>query len=212
MAEDTFLRVNQRIEIMVREGDRFEQYPSRIEALERDRFIVAAPMWHGVPLRLPLGTSVEVALMTPTALYEFATLVVGAAERPLPTLTLIYPNVVNRIQRRQFVRVEDALPVRVESPTRLEAITINVSGGGVLLNLKPPQGEAPSIGEEWSLELYLPDRPEPLHSVGRVLRAQRVPGSDRLQVALEFVQIDEETRKAIIQHVFQRQLQQRPSP
>lgn len=211
MAEDTFLRVNQRIEILVGEGDRSEQYPSRIEALERDRFIVAAPMWNGVPIRLPLGTSVEIALMTPTALYEFATLVVGAAERPVPTLTLIYPHVVNRIQRRQFVRVEDTLPVRVGTPPRLDAITINVSGGGILLHLKSPEGKEPLVGEEWHLELYLPGQSEPLHSVGRVLRAQRVPGSDRVQVALEFVQIQEEARKAIIQHVFQHQLQQRAS-
>jgi c-di-GMP-binding flagellar brake protein YcgR len=209
MAEDTFLRVNQRIEILVWEGDKSEQYPSRIEALERDRFIVAAPMWNGVPMRLPLGTSVEIALMTPTALYEFATLVVGAAERPVPTLTLLYPNAVNRIQRRQFVRVEEALPVRVESPNSLDAITINVSGGGVLLNLKSPHGEAPPVGEEWHLELYLPDQPEPLHLIGRVLRAQRVPGSDRVQVALEFVQIREATRQALVQHVLQQQVKQR---
>lgn len=209
MAEDTFLRVNQRIEILVWEGDKSEQYPSRIEALERDRFIVGAPMWNGVPVRLPLGTSVEVALMTPVAMYEFATIVVGCADRPVPTLTLMYPNAVNRIQRRQFVRVEDALPVHVGSPTSLDAITINVSGGGVLLNLKSPQGEEPPVGEEWHLELYLPDQSEPLYSIGRVLRAQRAPGSERVQVALEFVQIREEARKAIVQHVFQLQLKQR---
>jgi c-di-GMP-binding flagellar brake protein YcgR len=209
MGEESFLRVNQRIEILVKEGEDEEQYPSRIEALERDRFIVAAPFWRGEPMRLPIGTSVEVAMVTPTALYEFGTRVMGCADRPVPTLTLGYPNAVNRIQRRQYVRTDAALPVNVGTPVNLNAITVNVSGGGVLLSVKPPETDDLPIGEEWELELHLPEHSEPLHVVGKVLRAQRAVGGDRFQVALEFVQIAEETRKKIIQHVFKRQLRQR---
>jgi c-di-GMP-binding flagellar brake protein YcgR len=206
--EETFLRVNQRVEILVDESGQAEEFPSRIEALERDAFVVAAPMWKGVPRRLAIGTPIEIAMVTPTAMYEFSTTVVGCADRPIPTLTLKYPNVVNRIQRRQYVRLDEVVPVRIGAPLHSEVMTVNVSGGGVLLSVKPVDEEA-SVGAEWALEIHLPGFDDPLQAVGRVLRVEPTQGTPSLRVALEFTQISEDTRKAIIQHVYRQQIRER---
>jgi c-di-GMP-binding flagellar brake protein YcgR len=74
---------------------------------------------------------------------------------------------VERIQRREWARVEAAVPVRVhtiEEDVGGETVTLNVSGGGVLLK---DHWQLP-LGADVQLELLID--PAPVRALGRVVR------------------------------------------
>lgn len=89
----------------------------------------------------------------------------------------------------------------------LDTLTVEVSGGSVLLHIESCAENQLLIGEEWALKLYLPERAEPLSVIGKVQQVRRVPLRHSYQVVLVFVRIRESTRKAIIHYIFHRQLQ-----
>jgi hypothetical protein len=84
------------------------------------------------------------------------------------TLTITLDGVVEKIQRRDFVRVSAGLEVSVrgvEEKIGGDTITIDVSGGGIQIVDK---WRLP-LGIDVRVELKLPDGP-PLRSLGRVVR------------------------------------------
>ena len=85
------------------------------------------------------------------------------------TLTIELTGEVERIQRREFVRVDAHVAVSVrgiDEPLGGETATLDVSGGGIRIS---DPWELP-LGLEVRVELSLPDG-EPVHALGRVVRA-----------------------------------------
>jgi hypothetical protein len=76
---------------------------------------------------------------------------------------------VERIQRREWARVEAVVPVRVhaiEDDAGGETVTLNVSGGGVLLK---DHWRLP-LGTDVQLDLIVDPAAAPVRAIGRVVR------------------------------------------
>jgi hypothetical protein len=85
------------------------------------------------------------------------------------TLSIELTGEVERIQRREFVRVDAHVTVNVrgvDEPLGGETVTLDISGGG--LRISDPWSLP--LGLEVRVELQLPDG-EPVHALGRVVRA-----------------------------------------
>jgi c-di-GMP-binding flagellar brake protein YcgR len=103
------------------------------------------------------------------------------------------------VQRRQYARADAVIPVRVWSDggEELDAFTLNVSGGGLLLN----GGEALSIGDVVWFELELGD--VPLGGRARVVR-EDADGGRGLQI-----DVPEKGRDRLVRFVFDRHRKER---
>jgi hypothetical protein len=96
---------------------------------------------------------------------------------------------VERIQRREFVRVEAHVTVNVrgvDEPLGGETVTIDLSGGGV--RISDPWGLP--LGLDVRVELFLPGV-EPVHTLGRVVRAA---GENAKGIAIESLSRADEDR------------------
>jgi len=101
------------------------------------------------------------------------------------------------LQRRDFVRVPVAQPVKVrigEATEMLDAYALDISGGGMLLRA-PRKLE---LGDQIDFELEIGAREKPIQGSARVVR---VPGSELRGVAFE--QLAERDR--LIRFIFERQ-------
>jgi hypothetical protein len=115
------------------------------------------------------------------------------------------------MQRRDFVRVDAVLPVRLwrfdadesADPIRehepLELNTLNLSGNGMLINGAHPF----RLGEAFWFELPLPEG-HPVEGRGRFVRDD---GEGRLGGQIE--EVTEKSRDRLVRHVFERQRKER---
>lgn len=109
---DSILKINQQIEVVVKTGTGAGSYHSRVEELTKDAIYVATPLYKGYPLNYRKGDIIEVFyIYNKSAIYSFTTKVLQAISVPVPVLALAKPKDVQRIQRRNFVRIETRLPV-----------------------------------------------------------------------------------------------------
>ena len=84
------------------------------------------------------------------------------------TLRVVTHGEVERVQRREWARVDAILPIQikgVDEPVEGETQTLNVSGGGVLVKDKWNM----PIGIDVRIELK-PEGGEPIRALGRVVR------------------------------------------
>jgi len=89
-------------------------------------------------------------------------------------MTVALTGEVERIQRREFVRIEAFLDVTVrgvDEPVGGETTTLDVSGSGIQIQDK---WDLP-LGTDVRVELALPDGP-PLRALGRIVRQGAQPG------------------------------------
>lgn len=107
--------------------------------------------------------------------------------------------------RRQFPRLEENLPVRYSKSSKTpaddtyqKAIRQNIGVGGVKLILD----EKLEVGTLLAIHLDLPSAsgPSPVFATARVAWVEQEP-EDRFGVGMEFIDIDEEDRKKILDYV-----------
>ncbi|WP_077621713.1 flagellar brake protein [Sediminibacillus massiliensis] len=135
----------------------------------------------------------------------------------VPTLVLDYPGDehLQRIQRRQYVRMEVTLDVSVHDPNGIlapfTAVTQDISGGGISL-LFPEHYDEISHGTSLDLWLVLPmenSRYEYIRTSAKAIRTiTRKEGQSKL-LSLKFGDMNEKDRQSIIRFCFQKQLQSR---
>lgn len=89
------------------------------------------------------------------------------------SLTVALTGEIERIQRREFVRVEAFLDVHVrgvDQPVGGDTTTVDISGSGIQIQDKWEL----ALGTDVRVELHLPDGP-PLRALGRVVRQGAEP-------------------------------------
>ena len=109
---------------------------------------------------------------------------------------------VSHQQRRGWVRVDTAVPVRI-SHRRCgrahEGRTVNLSCGGMAAIVNMPDDDAPDAGDALDIEVGLPAAT--IAVTGAVL--QTWPGSDGRTVRVEFAEMPEASREKLARYVFQ---------
>jgi c-di-GMP-binding flagellar brake protein YcgR len=145
------------------------------------------------------GAEIAVEVTSGRGIQRYAgTLELDAARAEM--LRVVVAGEAERIQRREWVRVEAVVPVHVrgvDEPIGGETTTVNVSGGGVLVADK---WQMP-MGIDVRVELRPESGAEPIRALGRVVRD---PGNDLK--GIRFVDIGREDEERLVRFIREREL------
>ena len=191
-------------------ADGAASHKTRVEDANGCLLLISAPVQGGIPLSVPEGTKVAISYIVDT-IGRQSRLVTEArvAKRltdSIPMLQLEITGPWQRIQERNFVRVDVLLPaayaclVEGERESLQSAQITNLGGGGVFLVTKTPLAVEAMIWLSLTLDGTV------LEMQGVVRRAEVLPNGG-CGHGIAFEQLDEKTRQLIIQFVFQRQLE-----
>ena len=128
------MRPNQRVTLELTDSEPVVRYHSRIEGVDVDCLLLAAPIHQGRTVALSVGTKLRVTLFHNGGAHAFETAVVGREGFPVPLLRVERPIRMEALQRRQFFR-EPAVVRSLCSLTRsgrseIQGVTRNIGGGG----------------------------------------------------------------------------------
>lgn len=205
------LRVGQSVQVEVRAGEYAGQYTSRIEDISRRSLALAIPTKKGELLTLPMATPVTISYTVEDSIkggvVQFETRVIGYSEDPVPCLILSLPAAVEKVQKRQDVRLDCliGLKYRIRGLTGplsdwRKAYCSNLSGGGLTL----VDHEDLQNGIRIDIELPLPRAT--IRVVGEIVRKiDYNKDASTFNYGVRFIVIDEFTRDSIIKYIFERQ-------
>lgn len=213
------LELNQRIELEVHDGEYAGTYLSRVEEIGEKDLKVAIPVDRGTIVPLRLKTAVTVTFLGKDAVYSGNTFVIGRFMDPIPILVLLKPEDFCRIQRRDYVRVDTSLPIKIkiieEQKTEICTKVIsgysrNVSGGGMMVAVEVSDVGKVKISLDSSVEIEfeIPDIAVSIRAIGEIVRLdkQRSPKeTEELILGVCFTLVEEKEREHIISYVFRRQ-------
>lgn len=202
------LKINQLVEIELKEGDASEYLPSRIEEIKEKHLYISMPMRKGALLPMRIGQELQVILRHRNSTVGFLTRVAGRRREPLPYLIITKPErIVPVSQKREYVRLNVSLPVRFrvvneEGSQIQEGVTIDISAGGALFST---QAEV-KAGQEMEIQIQL--TPENTFScLAHAIRIFEKGTKDKnaIRVAIEYNGINEAHRDKIFKFIFEKQ-------
>ncbi len=145
------LRLWEKIEIVIGEGDSRGVYLTRIEGFADDSIIISNPEFQQGHTLLRDNCEVVVLVIKEDAVYQFYSHIHHIEENDKRAYTLTLPTEIRRVQRRQFVRIDLSSNTRYANLGSRDfsrnlvwhqSTCENLSGGGMLLrsddNLEPP--------------------------------------------------------------------------
>ncbi len=137
------LKLWERIEIVVGEGIEAGHYSSRFEDFEHGRIVISQPELLRGNTLLRDKAVCEAWITREDAIYRFSTRIYRTVKNKIESYYLDPPEKISRVQRRQFVRIEYMKPIRLadvssirqceDSIQWIDAVTLNLSAGGVLI-------------------------------------------------------------------------------
>ena len=111
--EDT-LKINQKVELVIKSGSGIGSYRSRVEEISKENFQVATPFSKGYMINFRPGEEIEINYVyNNDAVYTFDTYILESRINPIPVLVLAKPTSFRRIQRRNYVRLNTRLDVTI---------------------------------------------------------------------------------------------------
>jgi c-di-GMP-binding flagellar brake protein YcgR len=202
------LKINQLVEIELKEGDASEYLPSRIEEIKEKYLYISMPMRKGALLPMRIGQEIQVMMRHRNSTVGFLTKVVGRRGGSLPYLIITKPErIVPVNQKREYVRLNISLPVRFrvideEGSQIQEGVTIDISAGGILLST---QAEV-KAGQNIEIEIQLTAR-NIFSSHAHIIRVFEKDKKDKntTRVAIEYDGINEAHRDKIFKFIFEKQ-------
>lgn len=144
----------------------------------------------------------------------FPTKVIGRVKDAIPMMTITYPGDPNitKIQRREYVRVDTTLDAAVHPMDNefipLTTVTTDISAGGTAILLPKTanihQGQVLNV---WFSLPFQNKTVEYIKTCAKVIRLIPMENGQNYKAPLQFVDIDETSRQAIIRFCFQKQIQ-----
>jgi c-di-GMP-binding flagellar brake protein YcgR len=165
----------------------------------------------------PVGTAFRALYVTEEeSAFTFGTSIQGREMMKVPALKLTMPkeNDIRKIQRRQYVRILTTTDVALHSDEAgiapISSITLDVSGGGLSVLLPEKHG----FKERMSVTLYLAyslqkEGASFLTASGSIVRIVRNEKTGKIIASIQFDEILERDRQAIIRFCFERQREER---
>ncbi len=186
-------------------------YKGRIEDVKEDLLVLSAPVERSVPVFLPKGTEVVLAIIgLPSGRYEFKTTVVDAVEESgtVPQVLLKKPSVIYRRQRRSKPRarffckvnyhiVEHSLSrkIGISLKGRVDAWDLSAVGLALLFPEELP------LHTRVKVNFVIPDMGIPVTAICEVVNNRWEEYSRKYITGLLFVDILEEDRAHIDKYV-----------
>jgi hypothetical protein len=162
--------------------------PATVEATEPGAVVVVLAVDDARVKRLA-GAEVAIEYATGRGINRFAGILELDERRP-EQLRVALQGDSERIQRREWARIEATLPITVrgiDEPVGGETVTLNISGGGVLVKdlWKMP------LGIDVRIELEVEPGAAPIKALGRVVRE---PQPDQRGIRIDSIARDDEER------------------
>jgi len=209
LAERRYLSITQKIQIS-KDGETW--FNSSIQDLLPGTFSIITPYLKGQP-QIFKGDWVQVKFFKDDSNYDLETRVTDEVKDSIPLLRLAYPEQINRIQKRNHVRLPVELEVQYapvnqagkkEAPLVFaKASTVDISGGGMKLMVRHPIEEK----EMLTLKFYLPLRRGLEHLILRALVNRCIevdPQTQKYQLSLEFDSINRRQQDIIVRFIFEK--------
>ncbi|GAB6152484.1 flagellar brake protein [Desulfosporosinus burensis] len=196
------LQLGLTVELVVLEGEYEGTYRTRIEEVGERILAVGAPYEHGEVVPLREETKIKLTFWDESAAYSFKGKIMQRVAVPVPIFILELPDSIDKVQRRNFVRVPAVFPVTFRMVTREglsdihKAMMLDLSGGGMRFSTKE-RVENKSI---LYAHLTLPNGE--LQTPVRVCRAEWMENTQRYRISVEFHDLSERERDKIIRCVF----------
>jgi c-di-GMP-binding flagellar brake protein YcgR len=207
--------VNELVQIQAVDDPNSRTYHSRVEDASDERISISWPTEAGMRIPFHKKENLFLSFTRQDAVYGFHASVTETIQGPIPMLILHATGEIQRIQRREYVRVISLVPVELSAvmttPSNSEdsqpnvlsirTNTVNISGGGIAIHHKSPV----PLGIIFQLALTLPGHHEPLQLSARVVRNEAREDVNKNRfflVGLQFLSIPERLRSRIVRHVF----------
>lgn len=193
------------VELIALEGKYEGHYRTRIEEVGEKLLLVGAPFDNGELVPLREGTKVKLTFWDETAVYSFEGKIMQRIAVPVPMFVLELPDTVDKVQRRNYVRVPALFPIMFRMVTReglsdlYQATMIDLSGGGLRFSTRE-RVENKSL---LYIQISLPTGE--IQSPVRVIRVEKIEDTKLYSVSTEFYEISERERDKIIRCVFDKQ-------
>jgi len=216
------IKVNQQIEISIynEEGN---IYKSLVQGVGDRTFSIQTPTKMGRTLFLRRGDNVKVSYFDQEGRYFFDSVIVGRSrEDNVPLYRLQIPDQMQRVQKRNFVRVDIITEIKYQKlvaeknggdiiedgPVR-RASTLDLSGGGIKFISKEKLQKHSLV----SIEIKVSDwskKEKCIKALAKVLRvAQSEIQRGEWIVGASFEQINERDRDMLISYIFRKDLKRR---
>ncbi|AET70273.1 putative glycosyltransferase [Desulfosporosinus orientis DSM 765] len=199
------LSPGQAVELIALEGKYEGQYRTRIEEVGEKLLMVGAPFENGELVPLREGTKVKLTFWDEAAVYSFEGKIMQRIAVPIPLFILVLPDKVDKVQRRNYVRVPALFPVMFRTVNReglsdfQKATMIDLSGGGIRFTTKEHVEDKSLL----YIQITLPNGE--IQTPVRVIRVDKNEEMKLYSVSGEFYEISERERDRIIRCVFDKQ-------
>ena len=221
-AED--IEVADQVELRVADPEtgEIQRYKSSVQDFADEGIAVTMPQMDRLPVPLPEGTSVIVAVWKGYADYLFKSRVLKRVGGHLPQLVLSRPapEDIKRTPRRQVFRADTKIPVKIEAfdeedqPFSLSALMMDLSGGGCRLQTSRHLPVDASVRLDFALP-FPPDKDsldctKPLRKIPGKVRSALVPPDPKKKppihtLGIEFDRLDNVVYNTLLRYVAFRQ-------
>ncbi len=199
------LQIGQRVEFYLEDDD--IRYMSRIEDITSDYLVVAMPTDEKRRPVIPaVGEQIYGLAIGETCRYRFFSVFRGKKRDPIPVWLLKKPDIVERHQKRGFVRVNVRLPIQVRiidtegrEGDLMRIHTVDVSGGGISFDISH------RVKINSRAAIVFPNFPGigVLSLMARIVRCQPLGSHDNgWQIGADFLELNRGTMNKIIHFVF----------
>lgn len=205
------LEINQKLEIEVLSGTYQGNYLSKVADFIEAGVIITGLYREGAPLPIRLKQPINVYYTTDRAAYKFKSKILKRTNKPIPLLLIERSDSVNRIQRRDFFRLDVTGKVDIYKmisnksyPKKVAAARLlDISGGGIQMQLQKKLEK----GEEILLSLKNILRPKEFIK-SKIVRVKK-ENNEVYNYGVKFKEIEKEQREEIIKWIFAYQRQSR---
>jgi c-di-GMP-binding flagellar brake protein YcgR len=190
-------------------------HSSRVEDIGDDCLHIAWPAVYGSLLRIKEEDSITVISSIKSGMHGFRVQVRNRVDGPRATLEIVPIEDLGRVQRRNFARVPEMIPVwyRVVEPRSrrgfemIETISKNISGGGMLMAVD--REKRPFAGDVVEVHFDVPGG-GPIHTRAEVIRVDELQGnSGAYEMAIRFMDVKKQDQNMIVKRVFAKQAELR---
>lgn len=207
MKKEEIIRIGNNVEIDIynKTDDKLYTYLSKIEDIdEKENLYIGIPIDKGKMITVSKGEDIIINCVKKDGVYNFTEPVIGRVAKPFPYFIIKTPKKINRIQRRNYVRILVNLLVDFfilnEDHTEGKGVSINLSGGGIKLMLLKP------IDIESNLEVSftLTNGIRCKNIIGEIVREdiEENENGKRYYYSIEFLEVEDKMRDDIISYLF----------
>ncbi len=137
MEQDKILKILNTVEVEVLSEKEYEgSYLCKIEDIENGNLHISLPIEKGHFIPLRAGALIRINITQNDGVYSFSEHILKRVMSPYSHFVIKYPQKIQRIQRRNYVRLMLNLPIEFkidDNENKYKGVSIDLSGGGVFL-------------------------------------------------------------------------------